>query len=204
MAHAGQRKSGPRSFPRVEGDKVKPIFRICIPAISLLTVAAYAQQRYSVKDLKPIQGGTFSQAFSVNDSGLIGGQSNITDATQRAVIWIEGDGAPILIGSAGVNSATYGINERGQAEVQSELAEQDPNLENFCGYGTDRKCVPFIWQNSTLTRLPLLGGNNGAVGGINNRGEISGWTETSAAIDPECTPPQKLDFEAVILRTQAR
>jgi uncharacterized membrane protein len=169
---------------------MKPIFRICIPVLSLLAGVAAAQQRYRVKEFKPIQGGNFSQAFSINDSGLIGGQSNITDATQRAVIWFKGGTTPILIGSAGVNSATYGINERGEAEVQSELSEQDPNTENFCGYGTDRRCAPFVWQNNVLTRLRLVGGNNGAVGGINNRGEISGWTETSAAIDPECAPPQ--------------
>ena len=48
-----------------------------------------------------------------------------------------------------------------------------------------------------LTPLPLLGGNNGAVGGINTRGEISGWAE-SATMDPDCAPPQKLDFEAVV------
>ena len=48
-----------------------------------------------------------------------------------------------------------------------------------------------------LRPLPLLGGNNGTVGQINSRGEISGWAET-ATIDPDCAPPQKLDFEAVV------
>jgi len=41
------------------------------------------------------------------------------------------------------------------------------------------------------------GGNNGAVGQINSRGEISGWAE-KATVDPDCAPPQKLDFEAVV------
>jgi uncharacterized membrane protein len=158
---------------------------------------AAAQQRYKITDLKPLPGGNFSQAFVANNIGLIGGQSNITDATQRAVVWVKGWTTPILIGAPGVNSAVFGINERGQGEVQSELPETDPNAENFCGYGTDRKCLPFVWQNNILTPLPLLGGNNGAVGGINNRGEISGWAE-NATIDPECAPPQKLDFEAVV------
>lgn len=176
---------------------MKPIFRICLPAISLAAAVASAQTRYTVTEIKPINGGNYSQAFSVNDSGLIGGQSTITDATQRAVIWIKGWRAPILIGPAGVNSGTYGINARGHAEVQSEIPEQDPNEENFCGYGTDRKCLPFLWQNNELKPLRLLGGNNGSVGGINSRGEISGWAET-AAMDPECAAPQKFDFEAVV------
>lgn len=178
------------------------VFRTCLSAIGFAAIVS-AQQHYKITDLTPLPGGNFSQAFSVNNIGLIGGQSNITDATQRAVIWVKGWRSPILLGtSAGVNSATYLINENGLAEVQSELAETDPNSENFCGYGTDRKCLPFAWQRNALTQLPLLGGNNGAVGGINNRGEISGWAE-SATIDPDCAAPQKLDFEAVVWKTRA-
>src|SRR4051794_4141581 len=177
--------------------RMKPTFRICILGVSLLAAVASAQQQYTVTDVKPLTGGDFSQAFSINNTGLIGGQSNIHDATQRAVIWLKGWTTPILIGPAGVNSATFGINESGLAEVQAEVAEKDPNTENFCGYGTDRKCLPYSWQNYISTPLPLLGGNNGAVGGINNRGEISGWAET-ATQDPDCAAPQKLEFEAVV------
>jgi probable HAF family extracellular repeat protein len=176
---------------------MKSTFRICIPAVSLLAAIATAQQRYTVTDLKPLSGGNFSQAFYVNNTGLAGGQSNLTDATQRAVLWLRGTATPILIGPVGVNSGVFGVNERGQAEIQSELSDKDPNTENFCGYGTDRKCQPFLWQNHVLTPLPLLGGNNGAVGGINSRGEISGWAE-SATMDLDCAPPQKLDFKAVV------
>ena len=176
---------------------MKSTFRICIPAVGLLAAIATAQQRYTVTDLKPLSGGNFSQAFYVNDMGLTGGQSNIADATQRAVLWLGRTATPILVGPTGVNSGVFGVNERGQAEVQSELSDKDPNTENFCGYGTDRKCQPFLWHNYVLTPLPLLGGNNGAVGGINSRGEISGWAE-SATMDPDCAPPQKLDFEAVV------
>jgi probable HAF family extracellular repeat protein len=166
-------------------------------AVSLLAAIATAQQRYTITDLKPLSGGNFSQAFSINNPGVIGGQSNITDITQRAVLWLKGRAAPIVIGPAGVNSGVFGVNERGQAELQLELSDKDPNTKNFCGYGTDRICRPFLWQNFLLTPLPLLGGNNGAVGGINTRGEISGWAE-SATMDPNCAPPQKLDFEAVV------
>ncbi len=176
---------------------MKSTFRICIPAVGLLAAIATAQQRYTVTDLKPLTGGNSSQAYYVNDFGLAGGQSNIADALQRAVLWPGRTATPILIGPTGVNSGVFGVNERGQAEVQSELSDKDPNAENFCGYGSDRKCQPFVWQNQVLTPLPLLGGNNGAVGGINSRGEISGWAE-SATMDPDCAAPQKLDFEAVV------
>jgi probable HAF family extracellular repeat protein len=48
-----------------------------------------------------------------------------------------------------------------------------------------------------MTALPTLGGNNGAVGGINDRGQVTGVAET-AVRDPSCAPPQVLDFEAVV------
>jgi len=166
-------------------------------AVTLLAANATAQQRYTVTDLNPILGGNFSQAFSVSDIGLIGGQANASSATQRAVLWLRGVPKPIPIGPADLNSGVFGVNSKGQAEVQLELSTKDPNAENFCGYGTERKCQPFLWQNFALTPLPLLGGNNGAVGGINSRGEISGWAE-AATMDPACASPQKLDFEAVV------
>jgi hypothetical protein len=69
---------------------MKSIFHICIPAVSLLAVVASAQQHYKSTDLKPLARGNFSQAFSFNNVGLLGGQSNITDATQRAFVWVKG------------------------------------------------------------------------------------------------------------------
>src|SRR5438105_13558965 len=56
-----------------------------------------------------------------------------------------------------------------------------------------------------MSQLPLLGGNNGAAGPINIRGEAVGIAENSTR-DPECpstsavngTGPYVLDFEAAI------
>ncbi len=176
---------------------MKRTLRICMIAAGLLAAIATAQERYTVKDLGTLQGGTFSQTFYVNNGGLAGGQSTVSDGLQHGVLWLKGLTTPIDIGPKGVNSGVFGVNERGEAEVQAESAATDPNNENFCGYGTDRKCLPFRWQNGVMTPLPLLGGNNGTVGQINNRGEIAGWAE-NATIDPDCAPPQKLDFEVVV------
>ena len=54
-----------------------------------------------------------------------------------------------------------------------------------------------LWQNGTLTALPLLGGNNGFATGINNSGQAVGWAETTRR-DPTCVLPQVLQFEAVL------
>jgi probable HAF family extracellular repeat protein len=159
--------------------------------------------RYTVADLGTLPGGTFSQASFVNNDGLVTGVATVADGTQHAVLWK--GGRIVDIGKpGGSNSEAFGINQRGQAEIQAETSTPDPNGEDFCGYGTHLTCLPFLWQHGVMTRLATLGGNNGSVGQINTRGEVAGYAENGTR-DPECgsTPapghgPQFLDFEAVI------
>jgi uncharacterized membrane protein len=163
---------------------VKPIIA---STAATLWLAAFAlaqpqkQPRYFVVDLGALPGGNFSQANGINQNRLIAGLSTVADGTQHAVLW----GGPfhLDIGPAGVNSGAFGINESGQAAVQLELTAKDPNNENFCVYGTGRKCVAARWQQGVMTPLPTLGGNNATVGTVNSRGEISGVAE-NAVIDP--------------------
>jgi probable HAF family extracellular repeat protein len=191
----------------MEGN-MKTIFT-SIAAGSLLAALAIAQTphpRYTVTDLGTLPGGTFSQATYVSNNGFVSGLSAVTDGTQHAVLWYQGRIIDISKpGLLGPNSGAFGINVRGQAEVQAESSSKDPNNENFCAYGTGLKCLPFFWQGGVMTPLPLLGGNNGTVGQINNLGQVAGIAENSTR-DPECPPgvaftgtgPQVLDFEAVI------
>jgi probable HAF family extracellular repeat protein len=178
-----------------------------IAASSLLAALAIAQPpRYTVRDLGTLRGGTFSQASFVTNNGLITGVSTVPDGAQHAVLWYKGwIGDFATTGLGGPNSYAFGINERAQVSIQAENSAKDPNNENFCAYGTGLKCLPFLWQNGVITQLPTLGGNNGSVGNVNNRGEVAGYAENSTR-DPECAPgvavsgtgPQVLDFEAVI------
>jgi probable HAF family extracellular repeat protein len=101
------------------------------------------------------------------------------------------------IGLGGRNNGVFGINSAGQANGLAETTINDPNGEDFCGYGTHVKCLPFRWQNGVMTPLPLLGGNNGTVGNINQRGEIVGAAETGTQ-DKACPAPQLLDYQAVV------
>jgi probable HAF family extracellular repeat protein len=174
---------------------------------SLLAALATAQRpHYTVTDLGTLPGGTFSQATAVSNNGFVGGLSTARDGTQRAVIWYQGRVIDISKpGLLGPNSGAFGINSSGQAAVLAESLAKDPKNENFCGYGTGLKCLPFFWQGGVMTPLPLLGGNNGSIGNINNRGEVVGIAENDIA-DPDCphtvlpsgTGPQILDFEAVV------
>jgi probable HAF family extracellular repeat protein len=161
---------------------------------------------YTVTDLGPPTT-VFSQATFVNNSVLVTGLATLPDnVTQHAVLWYKGQimdiGAP---GLGGPNSAALGVNEFGQVIGQAETSTPDPNNENFCAYFTGLVCLPFLWQQGVMTPLPLLGGNNGTVSSVNNRGEVAGIAENSTR-DYDCpsTPalngsgPQALDFEAVI------
>jgi hypothetical protein len=153
---------------------------------------------YTVVDLGPIQ------ATFVANNGLVTGLT--PDFPQHAVIWYRGLIADLSTpGLGGPNSGAFGVNQRVQVDGQAESSTRDPNNENFCGYGTGLDCLPFLWEDGIMTALPLLGGNNGTVGIINNRGEVAGIAETGIR-DPQCpsgvaingTGPQVLDFEAVV------
>jgi len=177
-----------------------------ITASSLLAGLGMAQPRYSVVDLSTLRGAAFSQATYINNPGVVTGVSAAADGTQHSVIWYGG-----FIGDFGTNplggpnSEVFGINENGQALGQAEGADKDPNGEDFCGYGTGLKCLPFLWHYGVTTQLPTLGGANGSVGQINGSGEASGYAENGIH-DPDCkakpasngTGPQAVDFEAVI------
>ena len=181
-------------------------------AMPLRVIAQEAQQqqaehpqRYTVTDLGPA-GNPFSQAYYVNNPGLVTGLDTAADGSQHAVLWYEGLFTDISQpGLGGPNSQAGGANAFGQVIGQAETSNPDPNNENFCGYGTGLQCLAFLWENGVMTALPTLGGTNASWGQINNRGEIAGYAEEDK-VDPDCPGtvavnglgPQVLYFEPVI------
>ena len=191
-------------------------FRIltCITAMTLFAVLAIPSQlaaqeqpqqagklqHYTITDLGTL-GGTFSQANGINNRGWVTGFSTPPgDAVLHAFRWQNGVMTD-LDTLGGPNSATpddnHLISERGVVVGLSDSSIPDPNGEDACFDGTHLTCLPFVWQNGVMTALPLLGGNNGAAGGINNRGQIVGVAETPTP-DPTCVPPLFLQIEAAI------
>jgi probable HAF family extracellular repeat protein len=88
----------------------------------------------------------------------------------------------------------------GEAPVFSETPKADPNGEDFCGFGNHLQCRGAIWRFGKLTALRNLpGGNNALPIGINNLGEVVGWSENSIR-DTTCAPTtafQVFRFQAV-------
>jgi probable HAF family extracellular repeat protein len=160
-------------------------------------------QHYTITDLGTLDGGTFSQPFSINRYGLVSGSSNLADSNQHATLWLEklkvDIGAP---GLGGPNSIAFGDNERFQSAGEAETSTSDPNDEDFCGFGTHITCSPFLWQNGEMIQLPTLGGNNGVAMAISDRGEVAGFAENSTP-DTGCPAPQVLHFMPVVWKNGA-
>jgi probable HAF family extracellular repeat protein len=174
---------------------------------SLVTAAAPAQApsckqpRYTVTDLGVLGTGNNSSGYDMNSTGWVAGSSNLVpNGPQHATLWY-GAGPLVDLGTlGGLNSGADGPNLYGEAPVGSELAQKDPDNEDFCGYGTHLECRGAIWRHGKLHTLPRLpGGRNSNAFGINNLGEVVGWSETGVR-DPTCstgTPSLVFRYEAV-------
>jgi probable HAF family extracellular repeat protein len=176
-------------------------------------LAAQAQNpklpRYTVTDLGTL-GGTYSYAYGINNAGVISGGAATPTQTggifQTAFLW-DDDLHMINLGTLGgsdcpdCSSEAGGPNAKGVSPILSETAEADPNGEDFCSFGTQRRCLAAIWEEGVMTALPnLKGGNNGQAYWTNNQGQTVGLEENGVA-DSTCstgTPFQVLRFEAVV------
>jgi probable HAF family extracellular repeat protein len=187
-------------------------------AIFLMLAAsvAYGQPKghatYSVSDLTSV-GGTISRGNSINNDGSVSGYSfTALNSRRHAALWLNG-GEPTdlgtLAGPDGYSSVVWPVkNNNGIIAGISQTSIPDPNHENWsCSpflYGvfeniTGNTCVGVVWQNGIMRALPTLGGYNGFAAGANNRGQVTGWTETTYH-DPSCNPEsgQVLQFLPVI------
>jgi probable HAF family extracellular repeat protein len=162
---------------------------------------AVAQTSYKVTDLGvPLNDGNLGCAMALNNQGWTLIMDGFMDPVSNFF------GAPVVRGHAVINKDGLtidlttlgganswmnwgGINDRGEAVGMAETSVPDPNDENFCGFVTGKTCRPFLWQNSQMSALPTLGGNNGSASDINNRGQIVGTAETIVT-DSGCPPFQ--------------
>jgi len=154
------------------------------------------QASYTVTDLGALEGGTFSQPFFINRSGMITGSATLPNNAQHGALWLKGLIADIgTLG--GANSIVFGDNARYQAVGEAELSASDPNDEDFCGFGTHVTCRPFLWERGVMKPLATLGGNNGGANQINDKGEAVGFAENQQR-DESCPGPQVFEFKPVV------
>jgi probable HAF family extracellular repeat protein len=155
---------------------------------------------YHITDLGTL-GGPVSETSAISNDGLIAGEASLAGGAQHAVLWFNNLKLDLgtLGGSknAGVNSTAFYSNDFAQVVGTSEVSAQDKDSENFCGFGSGLKCLPFLWEGGVMQALPILGGKNGQAIAINDRGQTVGVAEEST-IDKNCVAPHTNDFEAVL------
>jgi probable HAF family extracellular repeat protein len=191
---------------------MKSTVLISMPALSLLAAVIVpirlgAQPRYTVKDLGVLTGGDNASGFGINNKGWVAGASNLTPGgPQHAFVW-KRSGPLIDLGTLGgiacptCNSGASIPNEVGEVELGSDTAALDPLGEDFGFDHTGHQVLGAIWRDGQLTALrPLLGGNNANAFGLNDRGQVIGFSENGVH-DPTCLegmPKQVLQYQAVI------
>ena len=113
-------------------------------------LAAQRQIRNTVTDLGTL-GGTFSQAFKLNNHGSVVGFSTLKgDTALHAFLWRQGvmtDLGTIGGAAAPAFSSAVNVNDRDEVVVFSETSTPDPLGENYCG--DSLVCLPFVWQRQS-------------------------------------------------------
>ncbi|MGA8619119.1 MAG: hypothetical protein WB660_11455 [Candidatus Sulfotelmatobacter sp.] len=158
---------------------------------------------YQVFTLPNTLGGTTSGANAINDLGWAMGFATSPANTTEAAAWIEGRMIKLGILPGGTNSSVPWEsvkNNQGLIVGISDTSIVQPRGEVFsCAEAgfipySGNTCLGFLWQPpGFMSALPTLGGDNGFATGINNRGQVIGWAETSYE-DPTCVSPQVLQF----------
>jgi len=185
-------------------------------AILLISHQLYAQNvqsgtgqiHYSVTNLGTL-GGSMSNGFGgPNDRGWVTGDANLPgDQNEHAFLWR--NGVMTDLGTlGGLNSSVPNPvkDDTGFVVGVAQTATVDPLGESWGAtfvcttvvcQGSQNLVHGFVWKNGVMAALPTIGGNNSGALGVNNLGQIVGAAET-ATQDPNCVPPQVLDFEAVV------
>lgn len=126
----------------------------------------------------PTAGGWDSIATSVNDNGIAAGGSQIVPGndTHVTMIWDKEHAIHEIGVLAGVHSAAYGINNRGQLAGHTSVAEFDPNTGHSYIHA-------YFWEKGVFTDLGTLGGHYSDGSELNDRAQVVGTAET-ADLDP--------------------
>jgi probable HAF family extracellular repeat protein len=193
-------------------DNMNPIFRTCIPAVSLVLLlptltpaqpdpqarAADRFPSYVVQDLGTL-GGPYSFSYNLNSEGIVTGGSAtaaqngdptqaLVNAPQTAFFWDHGN-LRNLGTLGGPDSAGAATNIFKVSVIDSETANLSRQGEDVCGFGTHLQCRAAKWKNGRLSALSLLsGGNNSYALDMNDLGQAVGISDTDQ-YDLDCAAP---------------
>jgi len=186
-------------------EKLLGTFAIALLVALAIPVSLAAQEqkqappRYTVTDLGTL-GGSYSLAGGLSNTGWVEGYSYLSnDTATHAVLWRKGVMTDLGTLGGPNSDAGWRPSDRGNVGGGAENGTPDPYVEDFCSYGTNLICLPFLWWNDAKRMIPLptLGGNNGWAAGVNDQNEVVGVAENTVE-EPTCVAPQVFQFKPVI------
>jgi probable HAF family extracellular repeat protein len=187
---------------------------------------AFAWSGGILTDLGTLPGGTNSQAFWVNDAGIIAGLAQnaqadpamlgfpvpIGDQAFHAAVWSHGK-ITDLGTFGGYLSIAQAVNNRGQVVglAQNNIPETVPSILNaiaggFIGPGffLDTQFRAFLWENGIMRDLGTLGGPEAWARTINDRGQVAGVSFTDSILQPVPGVPTGLPTTHAFLWEEAK
>jgi probable HAF family extracellular repeat protein len=109
-------------------------------------------------------GGDFSEAIAVTEEGIVLGQSATPDSLLHPVLWIDGEIVDLLPGHP-FSAVPTDLNERRQV---------------VGSFGPPFHETGFVWDDGVVTNLATLGGDRSSAAGINELGQVVGYSENGS------------------------
>jgi probable HAF family extracellular repeat protein len=192
----------PRTLIKISAATLFVVLLALIPSSAQSQAQSKHPPKYYVFNLGAPLGGN-TEPVGINNLGWISGAANAAnEQTSEAGLWL---GVPVSLGTlGGPNSAVEWPNHSTHGEIVgiAETAQANPlgeawSCSAFFPTTTYQICLGFAWQDGVMSALPTLGGYDGYAAGVNNKGQVVGWAETTVH-DSTCTSPQVLQFEATV------
>jgi probable HAF family extracellular repeat protein len=134
-------------------------------------------------NLDPVLGvNILSMAAAINNSGQIAGSTSIFNKFLGGYdAYLYSNGVMVDLGTlGGTQSFGYGINSSGQVTGAAGTVFQNPALFPCYVFQIGSICHAFIYNNGVMTNLGTLpGGQNSAGLGINDAGQVVGYSTTT-------------------------
>jgi probable HAF family extracellular repeat protein len=110
-------------------------------------------------------GGSYSEAYGINDAGQVVGYSETASGETHA--FVAENGVMTDLGTlGGAYSYANGINNAGQVVGGASIASGDFHA--------------FLWKNGEMTDLGTLGGSFSEAYGVNDTAQVVGWSDTAS------------------------